>query len=215
MKKILLCSVLAAASVPASAAVVFVDLHNVAIPFEDTEGLEGYEGIYINILTGATATVLPGDFNTAPWLNLFLGGTAIANSDFLRPWASQAPGDYVPGEDGHYFLNLAQGSVIDENGLFVPGESVSIGHVGAAPDQFTSGNAGFLAFAYKTSGGGDDAYGWLSFTPNVNGPGFSVDLAYSDSPGEAITVGAIPEPSVYAALAGVLALGAVVLRRRI
>lgn len=199
---------LAIGVLPVSAAVIYTDLNDIVVP-------NTIDGIYFNIITGATATVAPVDFNTAPWINLFLGGTGIANSDLLRPWASVAPGSYDPSTAGDYFINLAPGSVIDGSGLFVAGESGSQFHLGAAGDQFQSGVAGYLAFEYQSTISSAVSYGWLSFTPNDNGSGISVDLAYSNTPGESLTVGAIPEPAHIAGLFGLVALLGAFIRRRI
>ena len=203
MKALLASALIAAGAMPASAAVIFLDLGSLAIP-------NTIDGVYVNILTGATATSEPGDFNSAPWINLFLGGTGISNSELLRPWARSA--SYDP--DADYFINLAPGSTIDSSGLFVGGESASVLHIGSAGDQFQSGSQGFLAFEYQATLVGGTSYGWLSFTPNEAGDGVSANLAYSDTPGEAITVGAIPEPATVAALVGVVGLGFAAGRRR-
>lgn len=196
-------------SLPASAAIVYLDLQNVSVP-------NTVEGIYINIVTGATTSSFPVDFNEAPWINLYLGGSGISNSDLLRPWASQEPGVYDGATDGNYFLNVAPGTLIDASGVFVAGESNSEFHMGLGSNQFQSGVQGYLAFAYEDMVGGSTSYGWFSFTPNAEGEGYSVDVAYSDVPGEALSVAAavIPEPSTYTMLAGGLALGLTVLRRR-
>lgn len=208
MKKNILFPLSALAALPMSAAVVFVDLNDVVIPND-------INGIYINIFTGETSfDVDLTSFNQAPWINLYLGGSAIATSELLRPWASQAPGEYNGSLPGNYFLNVAPGTTIDASGSFVTGESASEFHIGAGSDQFQSGTRGYLAFAYESTVGGDTAYGWFSFTPNDSGPGYSVDLAYSNTPGEALAVAAVPEPSSYAALAGVLAVAAAACRRR-
>jgi PEP-CTERM motif len=207
MKKTTLAVMACLGTLPLSAAVTYFDLANLEVPND-------IDGIYINIITGVTAYTYPLDFNDAPWINLYLGGTGISNSDLLRPWASQAPGVYDGSVAGNYFLNVALGTTIDSSGVFVSGESNSEFHLGAAGDQFQSGTQGYLAFAYEGFVGGDTSYGWFSLMPNDSGPGYSIDLAYSDTPGEALTVGLVPEPSSYATLVGVAALGLVALRRR-
>ncbi len=203
MKSLLTTSLIAASALPACAAILHFDLGSLTIP-------NTIEGIYINILTGDTAASEPVSFNSAPWVNLFLGATGIANSEVLRPWASSA--SYDP--DNHYFINLAPNTVIDSSGLFVPGETVSVLHLGSDSDQFQSGVTGYLAFEYDIDGGGV-GYGWLSFAPNDSGEGFSFDLVYSDTPGEAVVVGMIPEPASFAALAGLAGLAFAAARRRV
>lgn len=207
MKKTTLASLLAACALPASAGVVYLDLGSLSIP-------NTIDGIYINVLTGNTAFSFPSDFNDAPWINLYLGGAGIANSDLLRPWASQAPGSYDGSTPGHYFLNVAPGTTIDSSGVFVSGESNSEYHLGGSGDQFQSGVTGYLAFAYESVPGGSTSYGWLSFSPNSGGTGLSFDLAYSDTPGESLAVAAVPEPTTCSILAGTAVLGIAALRRR-
>jgi hypothetical protein len=198
-----LCGLALLGTLPATAAVVYVDISAVSIP-------NTIEGVYLNILTGTTSTDLDqATFNSGPWINLFLGGTGISSSELLRPWAST--GSYDANSD--YFVNLAPGTTVDAAGLFVTGESVSVGHVGGAGNQFQSGVTGFLAFAYQASVGAGTSYGWLSFAPNASGPGSSTGLAYSDTPGESLVINAIPEPASFAVLAGLVGLAAVLGRR--
>lgn len=187
------------------AAVIYVDLSNVVVPYTD-------EGVYINILTGATEASFPDDFDDAPWLNLYYGGSRIFTSNLLRPLASTA--SYDDTEPGSYFVNLSPGATIDETGVFVGTGSVSTNHIGAGGDQFQSGQQGYLGFEYQATEGADVAYGWISVILNLTGEGYSVDLAYSDTPGEALVAGVIPEPSAAAALAGAVGLGAVFMSRR-
>lgn len=208
MKKITLASLLALSALPASAGIVYLDLGSLSVP-------NTIDGIYINMLTGATTSSFPSDFNDAPWINLYLGGTGIANSDLLRPWASQPPGSYDGSSPGNYFLNVTPGTPIDGSGVFVSGESNSEFHLGAGGDQFQSGVTGYLAFAYESSVGAPTSYGWLSFAPSSGGTGISFDLAYSDTPGEPILAAvAVPEPTTCSALAGMAVLGVATLRRR-
>jgi hypothetical protein len=206
MKKISLASLLVACALSAPAAVTYVDLGDLVIPNTP-------DGIYINILTHVHQENFPADFNTAPWINIYLGGIGISNSDLLRPWASNSP--YDP-DAGDYFLNMDPGTIIDSSGVFVAGESNSESHMSLVADgtHFQSGVQGYLAFAYEGTLGGGTSYGWLSFTPNGGGEGVSFDFAYTDTPGETVEVAAVPEPSSCAALGGALALGAAVLLRR-
>jgi hypothetical protein len=209
MKKLLLSTgIVALLTAQAHAGVVFVDLSSIAIP-------NTVDGIYINILSGTTQTTEPGDFNTAPWINLYVGGTGISNSDALRPWASQPAISYNADNPGNYFLNLPVGTLIDGSGQFVSGEAASGFHIGGDSSQFQSGVTGYLAFEYDLVGGGT-SYGWLSFSPNDNGEGSSFALAYSTLPGESVLVGAVPEPASYGTLAGlfVLVTGISARRRR-
>lgn len=203
----LLCSF--AFSATASAGVVYVDLESLSIP-------SSFEGIYINILTGQTSLSFPVDFNDAPWLNLYSGGLGVSNSELLRPLSNQSTASYDP-DNGGFFVNAPSEMIIDGSlSTFVAGESVSISHIGISGNQFQSGVKGFLAFEYQATSVSGTGYGWISFTPNDSGDGFSYDLAYNDTPGEAIEVGAVPEPSTYVALVGasVLMVAGATRRRR-
>lgn len=203
MKALLASVLIIAGSIPASSAIIHRDLGLLVIP-------NTIEGISINILTGDWSTDLLSleEFNSAPWINFYFGGSSIANSEMLRPWASSAT--YDPNTD--YFINIGVGATINASGLYVSGETASEFHMGGGSDQFVSGMTGYLAFAYDTGAG--DAFGWLSFMPNDSGPGMSFVLAYSDTPGESLLVGAIPEPATFAALAGLAGLGFAATRRR-
>lgn len=207
------------AALPASAGIIYLDVNNLVIPND-------FDGVYINIVTGATSNSVDlMTFNSGPWINLYLGGTAISTSELLRPWNNQASG-YDGSTVGNFFVNVTPGSSIGASGVvdpvdgaligsFTTGESASEFHIGASAYQFTSGARGYLAFAYEDSSiGSGTAYGWFSFTPTVGGNGVSFDFARSDTPGESLSAGAIPEPSAFAVLAGVVGLGAAVLRRR-
>jgi hypothetical protein len=199
MKKLLLSTGFAALmAAQASAAIVFVDLSGVAID-------NSFNGTYINILTGTVQNTEPGDFNAAPWINLYTGGTGIWSSDALRPWASQPAISYNGDNPGNYFLNLDPGTVIDGSGQFVSGEAASAFHMGGDSSQFQSGVQGYIAFEYDLVGGGT-SFGWLSFAPNAGGDGVSYAAAYSTLPGESLTVGAVPEPASYGVLVGAFGL---------
>ncbi len=206
MKKLIIATSAALAVAHVHAGVVFLDLTGVSVP-------NTIDGVYINILTGATQTTMPANFNEAPWLNLYLGGAGISSSEALRPWASQPAISYNPDNPGNYFINVALGTVVDGSGQFVTGESASSYHMGGDSSQFQSGVQGYLAFQYDLVGGGT-SYGWLSFAPNIGGSGSSYELAYTNTPEEAIVVGAIPEPSSAALWAGVVGTAAVMSRRR-
>ena len=209
MKTTVLSTIALVAAASASAGVVFVDLANIAIPADAT-------GIFINILDGTSSFDFPGDFESQPWLNLYDGGAGMANSPALRPWASATP--FVFGSD--HFVNVDPGVTVNSSGLFVSGETVSESHLytdpGAIPAGiFGSDEPGYLAFQYDLPEGAGIAYGWLRVTLTDSGTGVSFDLARTNTPDEAITVGAIPEPAAYGVLAGSFGLlTTVVVRRR-
>ena len=211
MKKILTSVLLSLAPSCAFAEIVHLVLNNEAIPVT-------FDGLYVNVATGAIShDVAFEDFNDAPWINFYLGGVAIANSDLVRPWASQTPDVYNGDNEGNYFLNLTPGTELDSSGVYVAGEAASQFHIGGAGDQFQSLTAGYLGFAFQNVAAGATYYGWIRFAPNSSGEGIAFDLAYNDIADASILVGetgAIPEAGTSAALAGLAAMGLACLRRR-
>jgi len=164
-----------------------------------------FEGVYLRLDTGATASVFPVNWETAPWINPFFGGVAIGNSPLLRP--------IITGAD--QILNLAPGTVIDGTGNFVAGESGSSTHVGPGAGQFDLGVPGYIGFVFKATGGGPDYYGWLGLEIDNAGAGQLIDWAYEDAAGTPILVGdfgAVPEPGT--ALFGLVVLVSAGLRGR-
>ena len=73
-------ALLLASPLPLSATVVYSGEQNLAVAWDDLEG------VYVNVATGATAVVWPEDFDNAPWINLTLGGYGIFNSELVKPW---------------------------------------------------------------------------------------------------------------------------------
>lgn len=83
--------------------------------------------------------------------------------------------------------------------------------------NFAVDTPGYMGFAFTTSA--QTYYGWAKITVTNGSLGMTVnEWAYNSTPGEAISVGAtasaIPEPSTYAALAGLVVLGTTVVVRR-
>ena len=113
-------------------------------------------------------------------------------------------------------MNLSSGTVINAASNFVAGESGSATHVGGAANQFQIGTPGIIGFAFETTVGGADYYGWLRTTVNNVGAGTIVDWGYETTAGVPVLAGlaAVPEPATFAA--GLLCLTAgMVWRRRV
>jgi len=215
MKKLSTSLVALFAAAPLSAAIIYVDFGDVSLPADSD--------LYVNVVSQqVTNTLSYEDSNLAPWLTFFHGGSVIGNSERISPWTNQASG-YDGGTAGHFFSNVPVGSTVSLAGVSVPslgfltgsyvsGEGGSESHVGNASGQFVSGSEGFLVFSYEpVFGSGSFAYGWVRFTAQESGAGLLMDAAYSDTPGEAVIVGAIPEPAACVALvgaAGLLVVGA-------
>lgn len=179
-----------AAVMPASrATIIYSPIQNISVPLTP-------EGEYLRLDTGATAGTLPGDWETAPWINPFFGGVAVANSPLIRL--------VVTGPN--QMLNLAPGTEIGAGSNFEAGEGVSSTHVGSGAGQFQLGVSGYVGFEFQTTIGGPIYYGWFGIEINNTGAGRIIDWAYDDS-GAAIAAGFVPEPgAVPLCLAGLAVL---------
>ena len=100
-----------------------------------------FDGEYLNVSTGATSSSLPGDWDTAPWMNPFFGGVYVANSPLFLP--------LITGTD--QIVKLSAGALIDSTRTFAPGESVSST---LAAGQFQVGVPGLMGFKFQITPGG-------------------------------------------------------------
>lgn len=181
--RLLLVASFAFAAVPfAESAVVYSGLQNIPIPFD-------FNGVYLRIDTHATSATEPGDWSTAPWINLFFGGSDIGNDNFLRP--------VIAGVDR--IVNLTFGTPITTGSNFVGGASGSSAHIGPAADQFHIGVTGYIGYKFQLPGGGGAEYnGWMAIQPNTGAAGTIIDWAYQNTAGAGIAAGAVtavPEPA--------------------
>jgi hypothetical protein len=208
MKTILLAVLLISPLATLPAAVIYSGSHNLSVNWDDLEG------IYINMDGGAVVNAYPANFDEAPWINITLGGYGIFNSEILRPWATSA-GAYDPDLETDYYQNLAAGTVLDNSSPFVVNGWASTHHMGNVgdPDKFILTETGYLGFQFENEVGGASHYGWLRFTPNSDSAGTIIDWAYSDTSGESIQVGAVPEPSTAVLLLSMIS-GTTIRRRR-
>ena len=184
------------------AAIVYSGVQDIAIP-------QNFNGVYLNIVSGATAFSQPGSWNTASWLNPFFGGVGIGNSALLLP--------FITGAD--QIVKLSAGATIGSGGNFAPGESGSSTHTGPAANQFQIGTAGFMGYKWQPPGGGFDYYGWLRMEVNNVGAGKITDWAYESTAGVSILAGAgalapIPEPAQACQMMLLALPGAALLLRR-
>lgn len=173
---------------PAKAAIIYSGIQNIDIPM-------GVDGVYLNIITGATASSEPGSWTTAPWLNPFQGGVDVGNSDLLCPVISGPSDPFNPDT----IINLAIGQIIDTNVNCTGGENISMGHTSAVvtPNMFTLGAPGYIGFKFKpTLSSTDTFYGWAQVVFTNTGSGAQIiDWAYNNVTDEGIFIGmAVPAP---------------------
>ena len=166
-----------AATTAARAGIVYSGIRDVPIPVNFT-------GVYFRLDTGLTSLTAPSDYNTAPWLNPFFGGTGIGNGALLRP--------LITGAD--QILNLAAGAPIGSTGNFTAGASGSSTHVGIGAGQFVLDRPGYIGVKFRSTPTGLDYYGWVNVELHNSTPGRIISWAYNDVPGAALAAGAIPEP---------------------
>ena len=185
-------ALLLAATSSASAAIVYGGLVNIPIPYT-------FDGIYLNVITGATTTSEPGDFYSSPssaWIGMDFAGVDVVNGDGLSPLIV-APDQVV---------NLVYNTPVDSSGTFAAGPSASTSHLGPAPGQFQPSVSGFIGFRMNPSGGGDQ-YGWLHVSLNDDLSGGTIhSYAYESTIGMPIGAG-VPEPAVVTSLLAVVGLG--------
>ena len=196
---LILLVVLALMPVSARAAVFYTDNADIPIPLN-------IDGVYLNLATGSTASLEPGSYNTAPWINPIFGGVFVGNGAL----ANLA----ITGSD--QLLNLSYGTMIDDSLAFTTGESGSSTHMGPAANQFQPNTPGYIGFQMKASPTADICYGWLQVTFNNTGSGVITRYAYQSTPNTAIATGfsiaAVPELS--RALLLMLGIAGVTLRRK-
>ena len=178
MKHIL--SVLFGCWLPFSSATAGIVLYEPNLPIPQT-----IDGLYLNVYTGATANVEPVDYNKAPWINPFFGGTFFGNGNLALP--------VITGTD--QLLNLTPGTLVDAGSTFAKGEGGSTTHMGPAADQFQPGVAGYVGFAFQPGMGGSTYYGWANVMFDNTGAGTIYRYAYEDTAGKGIVTAAVPEPS--------------------
>lgn len=159
----------------ARAAVIYSGYQEIAVPLN-------FEGVYLNLATGATSSVEPADWSTGAWINPFFGGVYISNEALVRP--------AVTGTDRA--VNLSAGATISASSMFAAGMGGSTTHVGTASDQFQVGIAGNLGFQFQSAPAAANRYGWMSLTVNNTGPGIINGWAYDDTSGS-ILVGNITQ----------------------
>lgn len=160
-------------SIHSRGAVIYSGYQDIAVPLN-------FDGVYLNLVTGATSSVEPADWATGPWINPFFGGVYLTNEALVRP--------VITGTD--QAVNLSAGTSISAASTFASGAGGSTTHVGTAPDQFQVGIAGNLGFQFQSAPAAANRYGWMNLTVSNTGAGMINGWAYDDTSGS-IVVGNI------------------------
>lgn len=159
----------------ARGAVIYSGYQEIAVPLN-------FDGVYLNLITGATTSTEPVDWATGPWINPFFGGVYITNEALVRP--------VITGTD--QAVNLSSGTIISSASTFAAGMGGSTTHVGPALNQFQIGAAGHLGFQFEAAPAAATRYGWMDLTVNNTGAGVIHGWAYDDTDGS-IVVGNITQ----------------------
>lgn len=150
-------------------AVIYSGYQEIAVPLN-------FDGVYLNLVTGATSSSEPADWAAGPWINPFYGGVYISNEALVRP--------VITGTD--QAVNLSSGTVISSASAFAAGMGGSTTHVGTAPGQFQVGIAGNLGFQFEAAPAAASRYGWMNLTVNNTGAGTINGWAYDDTSGSMV-----------------------------
>ena len=138
---------------PASAAVVYRGLQNVAIPTD-------FSGVYLNLDNGTTS---PVEF-TGWDINPFFGGVGVGNSAAFQP-ARTGTANSDP------IIALGAGANVGGSLFFSTGQGGSEGHLGVGAMKFGIGQEAYLGFRFNTDANGGPYYGWMRVIFTANTPG--------------------------------------------
>ncbi len=178
MKVLCLILPVVAMTSPSHAAIIASGLRDIVI-------YTTFGGVYLDVDAG----VLVAEEGAGWDINPFFGGEGVANSPAFQPARLTA-------NVASPVLNLSFGQTVSGANTFAAGYAGSDSHVGPGLSQFDSGNEGYIGFKLTTNANVGPYFGWMRLVlANDGSPGVIRDWAYDDS-GSAITIGAIPEPSV-------------------
>lgn len=179
---------------PASAATVYSNLQNIAIPAD-------FDGVYLNLnpSSGSYIVTTPNDAGTNWDMNAYFGydgGPVVATTPTLQPVRTAA-------SDSAALANLAVGATVNVSSLYYDatyggtGFGISDTHLGTT---FTAGAEGYIGFKLDLNNSSPASplwsYGWMRVTfTDSTGSAVIKDWAYDNS-GAAIVVGRVQESVV-------------------
>jgi len=190
-----------AAPVSSANAVVVTTFANttIAIP-------ANIDGVYLNFLTGATASANFSGWDFNPYL------TAGVFTLFWNNTAPSVSGGVASATTGGTYTDLAAGGTVSSSSIF----SASSGGGGpGATINFQSAGTHVLGFRFYNEATSAINYGYVTLSNGPNG-GFPASITgwVYENTGAAVTIPAVPEPSSLAMLSlGALAIGAASLRK--
>jgi len=170
-----------------SAAIVWSGIVNLNVP-------SNFDGVYLNVVTGATATSGFAGYDVNPYNSSTLS--------WFSPAASTT-GGFVRGGGSSATLvdNLAFGTVIGAGAAFAYGNGGSES-TGATAFNLSS-TQNLVGFRFVNEAGGGVHYGWMRMEigATLGGqPRAIVEWAYESVAGATITAGTIPAPGAVALL---------------
>jgi hypothetical protein len=183
------------------AALIYSGPQNIPIPTT-------FAGVSLDLLAKSYFFGEPAPDWSNSQVNFFFGGSGIFSGPRFLPVRAGT-------EATSMIVSLMIGDQVGPTSFFGPvGNGVSEDHIGLASNQFASGAERFFGFRLDRTGNGEFVNGFMRVTlTNGNQAGVIHEWTYSDTVGETITVGAIPEPSS-AVLIGFSSTALLLLRRR-
>jgi hypothetical protein len=193
---------LAIASVPtAQAAIVYVDI-------ADTQ-ISGTASLYLSLTNG---TVSP-TYSPAAQARLTFSGN-IATQPLAQGYITTGNYGYVSTSASYATKFTASQNIAPTFGYSFQTVLLANGANGNWTNDDSQGYLGFTFDSDLSTGGSSYHTAWVRVSYNTDRSLTIYDFAYETTPNTAIIAGAIPEPSTYAALAGLLAGSAALYRRR-
>lgn len=200
--KVVTLSVYCALTGSCSAALVYSGVRDIPIPTT-------FAGVSLDLLTASHFFGDPAPDWSDSQVNFFFGGSGIFSGPRFLPVRAGTAADSV-------IVSLLMGDLVGSDSFVGPvGNGVSENHIGLAAGQFGSGAERFFGFRLDLTGSGDFVNGFMRVTlTNGSAAGMIHDWTYSDTVGEPIIVGVIPEPAS-AVMVGIAGLALAMRRRRI
>ncbi len=212
----------ALASTSASAAIVYIDCPDVTVA--ENTGSGPSETIYFDLGTGSAWK--QSDYPTGtPWhVSIQAMGEGTAHGAFAYSnmgevsiaWRQETTFPDPYALFAHRFTDAPDqviSSALDGNWSGMEAWLADTTNPAFQGEWTNNGTSGYIALNW-TVAGNNHLYGWAQVSYNTDHSVTLHDFAYEDTANTPIQAGAIPEPSTYAALTGLLAGSAALFARR-